>query len=188
MERGEAMAEPEPKGVQVQVANARPEDVGKGVARVSRKILQSLGIQQGDVLEIIGQRHTAAIAITPYPEDEDLEIIRLDGLQRANAGVTAGERIEVRRIQTRPATRVTLGPAQKNLRVVSTSVYQRGGGAPPDEFFRQFYDRQAYALQEVRLSVVSTTPKGIVRIEPETEIELLPHYVEPKETRRADVT
>jgi transitional endoplasmic reticulum ATPase len=200
----------EPKGAQVQVASARPEDVGKGVARISRKVMQSLGMQQGDVLEIVGQRHTAAIAITPYAEDEDLEIIRLDGLQRANAGVTAGERIEVRRVQARPATRVTVAPAQKNLRlsgtgdalrrtfigrpvvagdVVSTSVYQRGGaGGGSDEFFRQFYDRQPYALQEIRLSIVGTTPKGIVRIEPDTEIELLPQYVEPKETRRADVT
>jgi transitional endoplasmic reticulum ATPase len=204
------MADMEPRGAQVQVASARPEDVGKGVARISRKVMQSLGMQQGDVLEIVGQRHTAAIAITPYAEDEDLEIIRLDGLQRANAGVTAGERIEVRRVQARPATRVTVAPAQKNLRlsgtgdalrrtfigrpvvagdVVSTSVYQRGGaGGGSDEFFRQFYDRQPYALQEIRLSIVGTTPKGIVRIEPDTEIELLPQYVEPKETRRADVT
>ncbi|RKK06027.1 AAA family ATPase [Pseudoroseomonas wenyumeiae] len=204
------MADAEPRGTQVQVANARPEDVGKGIARISRKVMQNLGMQQGDVLEIIGQRHTAAIAVVPFAEDEDLEIIRLDGLQRANAGVSAGERIEVRRVQARPAARVTVAPAQKNLRlsgsgdalrrtfvgrpvvagdVVSTSVYQRGApGGQPDEFFRQFYDRQAFALQEIRLSIVGTAPKGIVRIEPETEIELLPQYVEPKETRRADVT
>ncbi len=199
------MAEAEPTGVQVQVANARPEDVGKGAARVSRKTLQALGMQQGEALEIIGKRHTAAIVVPPYPEDEDLEIIRLDGLQRGNAGVTAGERIEVRRAQVRAATRVTLAPAQKNLRlsgsgealrrtfigrpvvagdVVSTSVYQRAAGGAPDGF----YEQQAYALQEIRLLVVGTTPKGIVRIDQTTEIELLPQYAEPKETRRADVT
>jgi len=206
------MSDAEAKGVQVQVANARPEDVGQGLARISRKAIQALEMRPGDVLELVGQRHTAVIAAPPYPEDEDLEIIRLDGLQRANAGVTAGERIEVRRAQARPAARVTLAPAQKNLRltgsgealrrtfmgrplvagdVVSTSVYQRTGGNPdgfPDEFFRQMMERQAYALQEIRLNVVGTAPKGIVRIGPETEIELLPQYVEPKETRRADVT
>jgi transitional endoplasmic reticulum ATPase len=203
------MADTDPKDAQVQVANARPEDVGKGIARISGKVMQALSLQQGDVLEVVGQRHTAAIAILPYPEDEDLEIIRLDGLQRANAGVTAGERIEVRRAQARPATRVTVAPAQKNLRlsgtgdalrrtflgrpvmagdVVSTSVYQRGAGGAPDEFFRQLYDRQPFALQEIRLTIVGTAPKGIVRIEADTEIELLPQYVEPKETRRADVT
>jgi transitional endoplasmic reticulum ATPase len=199
------MAEAEPTGVQVQVANARPEDVGKGAARVSRKTLQALGMQPGEALEIIGKRHTAAIVVPPYPEDEDLEIIRLDGLQRGNAGVTAGERIEVRRAQIRAATRVTLAPAQKNLRlsgsgealrrtfighpvvagdVVSTSVYQRAAGGAPDGY----YEQQAYALQEIRLMVVGTTPKGIVRIDQTTEIELLPQYAEPKEARRADVT
>ena len=99
------------KSTQVQVANARPEDVGKGAARVSRRIMQELGLQPGDVLEVIGQRHTAVIPIPPFPEDEDLEIIRLDGLQRGKAGVSAGERIEVRRAQVKPATRVVLGPA-----------------------------------------------------------------------------
>ncbi|MBN8901711.1 MAG: hypothetical protein J0H57_11810 [Rhodospirillales bacterium] len=105
------MADPDPKTVQVQVANARPEDVGKGVARVSRKVLQALGMQQGDPIEIASQRHTAALALPPYPEDEDLEIIRLDGLQRANAGVTAGVLVEVRRAVLRTATRVTFAPA-----------------------------------------------------------------------------
>lgn len=57
------MAEPEQTGVQVQVANARPEDVGKGAARVSRKTLQALGMRQGDTLEITGKRHTAAIVL-----------------------------------------------------------------------------------------------------------------------------
>lgn len=32
------------KSAQVQVANARPEDVGKGAARVSRRIMQELGL------------------------------------------------------------------------------------------------------------------------------------------------
>ncbi len=206
------MAEAEPKGVQVQVANARPEDVGKGVARLSRNVMQAINVREGDALEIAGQRHTAALALSPAPEDEGLEIIRLDGLQRANAGVSAGERVEVRHAQTRPAVRVTIAPAQKNLRlsgsgealrrtligrpvvagdVISTSVYQRPvahGDGIPEEVLRHFLQQQSYALQEIRLTVVGTSPRGIVRIEPDTEIELLPEYAEPKEIRRADVT
>ena len=46
----------------------------------------------------------------------------------------------------------------------------------------------AFALQEIRLVVVSTAPKGIVHIDANTEIELRPEYTEAKETRRADVT
>ncbi|MBV8456254.1 MAG: AAA family ATPase, partial [Acetobacteraceae bacterium] len=205
------MAEPEPKGVQVQVANARAEDVGKGVVRVSRAVMQTLGVRTGEAVEIVGRRHTAGIAVPPYQEDEGLEIIRLDGLQRANAGVAAGERLEIRRADVRPAARVTLAPAQKNIRlagsgeglrrtffgrplvagdVVSTSVYQRAAapGGIPEEVFQQLLAQQSYALQEIRLIVVSTNPKGVVRIDETTEIELLPQYTEPKEGRRADVT
>jgi len=36
--------------------------------------------------------------------------------------------------------------------------------------------------------VVSTTPRGVVHIDAETEVELRPEYQEPKEARRADVT
>ncbi|HTR18162.1 MAG TPA: CDC48 family AAA ATPase [Acetobacteraceae bacterium] len=206
------MAEPDSKGIQLTVANARPEDVGKGVARISRRAALALNLGPGDVLELAGPRHTVAIPVPPYPEDETLEIIRLDGLQRANAGVAASDRIDLRRVQPRVATRVTLAPAQKNLRlsgsgealrqtfigrplvagdVISTSVYQRGasgGDGFPDEIFNRFFQQQPYALQEIRMVVVGTTPKGIVRIDEQTEVELLPQYTEPRETRRADVT
>ena len=43
-------------------------------------------------------------------------------------------------------------------------------------------------LQEIRLCVVSTTPRGVVQIARDTEIELLPEAVEIEELRRADVT
>jgi transitional endoplasmic reticulum ATPase len=206
------MVETESKGVRVQVANARPEDVGRGIARVGRSVLMQLGMREGEPIEIIGQRHTAAIAGPPYPEDEGLDIIRLDGLQRANAGVTGGDAIEVRPADARPAKRVTMAPAQKNLRlhgsgdalrrtflrrpltagdIVSTSVYHRArpsARGAADDAFRSMFEAPAYGLQEIRLVVVATTPKGIVEIGAETEIDLLPQYVEPKESRPADVT
>ena len=92
----------------------------QGSARVGRKALQALGMREGDVLEIIGKRSTAALALAPYPEDEGLDVVRLDGLQRLNAGVSIGDHLEVRRADARPARRVQLAPAQKNLRLVGS--------------------------------------------------------------------
>jgi transitional endoplasmic reticulum ATPase len=47
----------------------------------------------------------------------------------------------------------------------------------------------AFALQEVRLTVVSATPRGIVHIDEKTVVELLPEYREQQAgERRADVT
>jgi transitional endoplasmic reticulum ATPase len=53
---------------------------------------------------------------------------------------------------------------------------------------RQMLNAPAYALQEIRLTVISTLPKGIVHIDANTEVELRPEYTEATETRRADVT
>jgi transitional endoplasmic reticulum ATPase len=205
------------RGTKLQVAGAKPQDVGTGTARISRKGLEQIGAREGQVVEIVGKRSTAAIALPPYPEDEGLDVIRLDGLQRGNAGVSIGDQVEVRPAEVKPARRIQLAPAQKNLRlvgsgdmlrrtlfqrplvagdVISTSIYQRStaGGAPgqpggiPEDLFRMFFDQPAFGLQEIRLRVISTTPRGVVQIAQDTEIELLPEFVEMEEPRRADVT
>jgi len=202
------MAEAE-TGHRIQVANARPEDSGRGLARLSRAAMQALGLAEGDVIEIVGKRVTPARAVGPYREDEGLDLIRLDGLQRANAGVGSGDFVEIRKGESRPAQRVVFAPAQQNLRlhgssnalkrsfigrplaagdtVATAGQQQVDQGAMPAQL-RQMLAAPAYALQEIRLAVISTVPKGIVHIDPETEVELLPEYTEPKESRRADVT
>ncbi|GAO40173.1 hypothetical protein SCH01S_45_00160 [Sphingomonas changbaiensis NBRC 104936] len=202
------MADSEDQVRRVQVANARPEDSGRGLARIPRALMTALGLQEGDVVEITGKRVTPARAVLPYSEDEGLEIIRLDGLQRANAGVGSGDFVELRKVESRPATRVVFAPAQQNLRlqgssaalkrsfygrpltagdVVATAGQQRvqQGDMPPQ--LRQMLAAPAYALQEIRLVVVSSTPKGVVHIDENTEVELRPEYEEPQ-NRRADVT
>src|SRR3569833_4461071 len=74
----------------VQVASLPPGDSGRGFARLPQTTMDALGIHEGDTIEIVGKRSPAAIAIRPYGEDEGIDIIRLDGLQRANAGVGSG--------------------------------------------------------------------------------------------------
>ncbi|WP_454885962.1 CDC48 family AAA ATPase [Sphingomonas oryzagri] len=193
----------------LQVANARPDDSGHGLARLPRGAMQALGVVEGDVVEIVGKRSTPARAVQPYPEDEGLDILRLDGLQRANAGVGSGDFVEVRKAESKPAQRVVFAPAQQNLRlqgsgaalkrsfqmkpltsgdVVATTGQQRVTQEDLPPQLRQMLNRPAYSLQEIRLVVVSTTPKGIVHIDQNTEVELRAEYEEPKEARRADVT
>ncbi len=195
-------------GEKIQVANARPEDSGRGLARVPRALMQKLGIGEGDVIEISGKRSTVSIAVFPYPEDEGLDVLRLDGLQRANAGVGSGDFVKIARAESKPAQRVVFAPAQQNLvlqgsgealkrsfvgrpfiagDVVATHGQQRvdQGNMPPQ--LRQMLAAPTFALQEIRLQVVSTTPKGIVHIDADTEVELRSEYEEPVALRRADV-
>ena len=203
------MADVETMTRRVQVANLPPADSGRGVARLSIKLMTELGLTEGDVIEIVGKRSTAARAIRPYGDDDGLDIIRLDGLQRANAGVGSGDFIEVRKALSKPATKVVFAPAQNNVRLqgstealkrsfearpftegdtVATAGHQRVNADMP-EHIRQMLNAPAFALQEIRLTVVSTTPRGIVHIDQKTQVELLADYTEKKEgERRADVT
>jgi transitional endoplasmic reticulum ATPase len=201
--------------VKVQVAGAKPQDVGTGTARLSRKVMKELRLREGDVLQIDGKRTTAAIVLPPYPEDEGLDVLRLDGLQRGNAGVSIGDNVGTRAASAKPARRIQLAPAQKNLRLVgsgemlrrtlfrrplvagdliSTSIYQRGvagqqpGNNIPDDLFRMFFEQPAFGLQEIRLRVVTTVPRGVVQIAQDTEIELLPEFVEMEEEERGGIT
>ncbi len=197
-----------PRTMRVQVANLPPGDSGRGIARLPAKLMKDLGLNEGDAIEIIGKRSTAARAIRPYGDDEGLDIIRLDGLSRANAGVGSGDFIEVRKASSKPATKVVFAPAQDNVRLqgsagalkrtfagrpltegdtVATAGHQRINADIPDAV-RQMLNAPAFALQEVRLKVVSALPKGIVHIDAKTNVELLPEYLGGEGDRRADVT
>ena len=192
----------------VQVASLPPADSGRGFARLPDTLMQALGLKEGDVIEITGKRSTAARAIRPYGEDAGIDIIRLDGLQRANAGVGSGDFVEVRKAESSAATRVVFAPAQPNIRLqgsadalkrtfagrplveedtVSTTGHQRINADMPDNI-RQMLNAPAFALQELRLVVVQTVPKGIVHIDSKTAVDLLPEYTPEDGQRRADVT
>jgi transitional endoplasmic reticulum ATPase len=203
------MADVEGKPRKLQVATMRPEDSGRGIVRLPRSLMTELGLAEGDVVELVGKRTTPARAVGNYQEDEGLQVVRVDGLQRANAEIGSGDFVEVRKAEAKPAQRVVFAPAAKNLRlhgsahalkrsfgmkpitagdVVATTGQQQitRGDIPPE--LRQMLTAPAYALQEIRLVVVSTAPKGIVLIDANTEVELRPEYTEAKDTRRADVT
>ena len=111
------MADDEARGRKLQVANSRPEESGHGLAHVPRAVMAALGLQEGDAVEILGKRVTPARAVPPYPEDEGLEILRIDGLQRANAGIGSGDFVEIRKAKSKAATRVVFAPAQDNIRL-----------------------------------------------------------------------
>ena len=203
-------------GLRLQVAGARGRDVGKGVARLGEAAFRRLGLEPGDPIEIVGKKRTAAVAIPLAGEDEGLDIVRLDGLQRANAGVGSGDRVGVRPAHPTVARRVTVAPAQQNVRLSGNpealkktlagrpaggrrhrpppSVYRRRGGDEdgpdiPEEILRRMFNAPSYGLQEIRLNVTGTKPRGdIVVVGDETEVELLPTFVDPEEARASHIT
>jgi len=195
-------AKVEEGAVRLQVAAARQEESGRGIARMPKSVFATLGITEGDIVEITGKRATAAIAVPAYEEDQGLDVVRLDGLQRGNAEIGSGEHVSIRKAESRPATRVVFAPAQREMRLqgpsqalkrnffrrplvagdlVATQGQQPVQDVPP-EIMRMF-NAPAYALKEIRLSVVSTAPKGVVHIDENTEVELRAEFEEPRDGR-----
>ena len=192
----------EEKTVRLQVAAARQEESGQGTARIPRSAFQSLGITEGDVVEITGKRTTVAVAMASYDEDDALDVVRLDGLQRGNAETASGEHVVVKAAESRPATRVVFAPAQKEMRLqgptqalkrnffrkpllagdlVATTGQQPVNNMPPE--VRRMFNAPAYALTQIRLSVAATSPKGIVHIDENTEVELRAEFEEARDAR-----
>ncbi len=198
----DAPAEIEERTIKLQVAAARQEESGHGIARLPREALSRLGAMEGDVLEIVGKDTTVARAMLAYPEDEGLDVIRLDGLQRGNAEVGSGEHVKVRKVDSRPAQRVVFAPAQQTMRLqgpgqalkrnflgrpmiagdlVATTGRQQVGDMPPQ--LSRMFNAPAFALTQIRLNVVATTPKGIVHIDENTEVELREEFEEAQSPR-----
>lgn len=188
--------------VRLQVAAARQEESGNGFARLPRSALSALGVTEGDVIEIEGKRSTTARVMAAYAEDEGLDVIRLDGLQRGNAEAGSGDHVQVRKAESRPAQRVVFAPAQKEMRlqgpgqalkrnffgralvagdIVATAGQQQVRDMPPE--VARMFNVPAFALTQIRLTVVSTTPKGIVHIDENTDVELREEFEEARAGR-----
>ena len=197
--------------IKLRVAEALKRDVGRGIVRFDRKYQKQLGVEPGDIVELMGERSTAAIVANPHPDDRGLDIIRMDGYIRRNAGVSIGDYVTVAKAEVQEAKKVVLAPAQKgvfiqipgdmvkgnllgrpvvkgDLIVASSRGETYYGGSPFDELLRGLFETMPLGFGELKFVVVSTNPKGIVQITYNTEVEVLPQAVEVREEAIPEVT
>jgi len=106
----------------LRVVQAKSGDDGKGIARVDPALMRILELSQGDTVIIEGTRSTAVTVYQGYPEDENRGTIRIDGAIRKNAGVGLDEKVAIRKVVPKPATKVTLAPTQP-LKVLGGEEY-----------------------------------------------------------------
>ncbi|MBN2330655.1 MAG: CDC48 family AAA ATPase [Candidatus Aenigmarchaeota archaeon] len=98
---------------------------GRGLVRMDSKSMSELGIREGDIVRLEGQKRTAAIAIRAYPADAGLSLIRMDGITRRNAGIGVGETIKIEKAEIKVAKRVVIAPAQKGMRLLVSPELMR---------------------------------------------------------------
>ena len=159
--------------VQLRVGDARQRDVGRGIARIDQRTMQKLGISAGDVIEIINKRTTSAIAWPAYSEDQNRDIIRIDGFTRKNSGGAINEYVVVKPAKVKTALSMTLAPVDMRLNV--------------DEDFTNFVKNRLMERTLVEgdttlvmmlghaipFTVSKTRPHGIIKVTAETHVTIL---------------
>ncbi len=168
------MAEESDKELKLRVAKAIPSDVGHGRARVPFD--NELNLKPGDIIEIEGERSTAAIVWRCRPEDANLGVIRIDGIIRKNASVSLGDRVTVRKVEAQPCTRLILSPVMAKQQKVrfgpGIEGFARRGlnKRPVVSGDRIFIPGMTLFAEALPFQIVQTSPKGIVQVVPDTEI------------------
>jgi transitional endoplasmic reticulum ATPase len=155
------------------VGDARQRDVGRGIARIDQRTMQKLEISAGDVIEICGKRTTSAIAWPAYSEDQNRDLLRIDGFTRKNAGVAINEYVVVKPVKVKTVVSLTLAPVDMRLNV--------------DEDFTNFVRNRLMERTLVEgdttlvmmlghaipFTVMKTRPHGIVKVTNETKLTIL---------------
>ncbi|MCX6773207.1 MAG: CDC48 family AAA ATPase [Candidatus Micrarchaeota archaeon] len=100
------------KSIELKVAEALQNDVGRGLVRIDSKARKELDVSTGDIVELKGKRSTAALVWQAHPQDEGLNIIRMDGYLRQNTGIGLGDKLTVRKAELKEAKKVVLAPTQ----------------------------------------------------------------------------
>src|SRR5512137_1247028 len=113
---------PDKKEKILRVVQAKSGDDGRGIARIDPALMRILELSQGDIVMIEGSRSTAVTVYNGYPEDENRGTIRIDGSTRKNAGVGLDEKVAIRKVVPKQATKVTLAPTQP-LKILGGEQY-----------------------------------------------------------------
>ncbi|MDO4785446.1 MAG: CDC48 family AAA ATPase [Fretibacterium sp.] len=91
------------------VKEARPGDALKGIARMNPSDMEALGLSEGQIIEIVGKKTTAA-RVRACEEDCAEGSLQIDGLMRENALVSLDDTAEVRLAAHHFAGSVSLQP------------------------------------------------------------------------------
>lgn len=178
----------------LRVAEAPQSDVGLGRARVDTKTRVALGVDVGEIIEVIGKKSTAAKLFRVMQEDEGKGILRIDGLVRRNVGVSLGDKVEVRKAEVFAGERVTIAP-------IISEGHKISFGQGIENFVKRGLLKRPVNKGDVVIvpgialmggalpfMVIKTQPKGVVQIHDETIIEMKEEPVREGEVLTPTVT
>ena len=193
------------ESIKLRVTEAVQDDVNKGIVKVDTSFMHQINVNPGDIVEIKGERITAAVVDRAYPGDIGLNIIRMDGDIRRNARTSIGEMVIVKKADVKPAKKVSIAPAKKGIMIKAAAELfkqgllgkalvkgdivsmgrgrRRGFEREVEDIFSMMQSQfSGLGFGDLKFMVVDTLPKKeIVVVMPETEVEFIPQAVELKE-------
>jgi transitional endoplasmic reticulum ATPase len=174
------MAENTDSSIRLKVAAAMPKDQGRGIVRLNTEVRDLLKVRSGDYVLLKGTKETVAVCWPSLKEDEVLDMVRMDGLIRANAGVKLGEMGEVANTNVPDATKIVLAPSQPVRFQPGFENYIK------QQIMNRPITRGDVILiasigQGIQFNVTSVGPSKHVKITASTNVEVLTRPAKPEE-------
>ncbi len=152
------------------VSEAVQKDVGRHVARLSGDLFSALKLESGDTIEIKGKKTTVASVRRGFAQDDET-IIRIDGNLRRSAGVSVGEKVEVKKANPLPAKSIELVP-----------IHEIGRLVDPNDLLENWLIEKPLTKDSIievpsvrgpiYYFVVSSQPKGFVIVKQDTQLNI----------------
>ncbi len=162
------------KTLSLKVQEALSKDVGRGIARIDPKDMENLGLNLGDVIEIMGKKKTAVKIMPCYSEDRGRKIIQIDGIVRENSDVGLDDKVKITSAEYCPARRITLEPL---------TVYSRQSSSDDTKYIGSLIEgltavkgdivrATLFGSKSRDFKVIETAPDGIIQISNSTMIKM----------------
>jgi len=170
----------------LRVAKAFIEDEGKGLARLDTIHLEGLRAVPGDALVISGRGSTVARAAETTTEYTGQNLVQIDGIIRDNAQVSVDEWCTIQKVKVKAAESVLLSPLEGSSLI------------PKDEEMQHVQQLLSglhvvigdkiqiilYGTRPQFFFVDGASPRGVVRITPDTTIHFKATDVAHEKTLR----
>jgi transitional endoplasmic reticulum ATPase len=158
----------------LRVMEALPKDVGRAIARIDPEDMNNLGLEVGEIVEVEGKRKTAAKVMPCYVQDRGQNIIQIDGIIRENSKTGIDEKVTVRKVEHKPAQKITLSPLtvagalqkDKDAKYIGSLIEGLPLTAGDKVRARLFGTRTCDFMVE------DTVPGGVVLVSPATVIKV----------------
>lgn len=106
--------------VSLKIVKSRQDDFGKGIARVSKSIMEQYNYAYDEIIEVISQNKRTGVRIRPFEDGDNAggelnDKIMLDGLTRSSISASIDSMVRIDKTISEPASKIVLVPLNPTL-------------------------------------------------------------------------